>query len=604
MKLISTILLILLTSLVFAQDYFVDVDLSSSNPAVGDEIQIIYKLKYKGNSVSFSNSGLQIKQPQYSGFEVVDERHGMSQNFSFGGGSNGIELYQYIVTLKALKEGNFTFGPMEYHLHKKVYKSPLVAIAVKKGSGNKNTNTSGVGSGDVFAKILISKTQAYQGEPITVSLKVYSKLGIADLSDYKLPSYTGFWTEDIDIGRLQVKQEALNHVKYNVIEFKKSILFAQKSGTIEIEPLDVECVVQVIKTRKPRNYFEQLQWGNRVQYAENVKKRVKSAKVKVNVLPLPSSGKPANFSGMIGSFSIKPELTQTEIETNDATNLKIRISGTGNIKLIEELDFDFPTDFEVYDPKIATNVDVNAGGVSGSKSYDYLIIPRNPGTYKIKPASFSYFDIKSKSYKTLSTPEYTIKVGKGSGDASNVVTTSVNQEDVKYIGSDIHYIKTNAITLKPINAFLFASNVFWILLISPIVLFILFIIIWRKQLKRRSNAALMKNKKATKVARKHLKTAFAFIKQNEKDKFFEEISRALWGYVSDKFAIPLSELSMDTARETLTEKNVKEELISQFIETLNNCEFARFAPGDKADMMEKIYIEGIETISKIESELR
>ncbi|MCF8299123.1 MAG: BatD family protein [Saprospiraceae bacterium] len=603
MKQITTILLIFLTSLVFGQDYYVDVELSSSNPSVGDEIDITYKLKFKGNSGSFNLSGLQIKRPQYSGFEIVDERSGMNQSFSFGGGG-GMELYQYIVTLKALKEGNFSFGPMEYHWNNKVYKSPNISIAVSKGSGNQSVNTSGVNSGDVFAKISISKTQAYQGEPITVSLKVYSKLNIANITDYKLPSYTGFWAEDIDLGQLKVKTEALNHVKYNVVEFKKSILFAQKSGTIEIEPLEVECVVQTIKTRKPRDYFEQMRWGNRVQYYANINKRVTSSKVSVKILPLPTSGKPADFSGMIGNFTLSPELTQTEIETNDATNLKIKISGTGNIKLIDELDFDFPTDFEVYDPKISTNVDVNGGGVSGSKSFDYLIIPRNPGTYKIKPASFSYFDINAKAYKTLSTPEYTIKVGKGSGNASNIVTTSVSQEDVKYIGSDIHYIKTNAIVLKPINMFLFGSDIFWILLISPVILFILFIIIWRKQLKRRSNAALMKNKKATKVARKRLKTAYSFMKQNEKNKFFEEISRALWGYVSDKFAIPLSELSMDSASDKLTEKHVKEELIKTFIETLHNCEFARFAPGDKADTMEKIYKEGIETISKIESELR
>ena len=610
MKKILTILFILLSSLVFSQkEYFVDVEISNSNPSIDEQVQLLYKLKYKGNNGSFNLSGMQIRKPQMSNFDIVDEGGGMNMNMSFGfGSSGGMEIYQYKLILQPKKVGAFTIAPVEFHWNKHVYKSPKVTLTINKSTGGVSTNKSkqsqGVSKGDLFGKTIVSKTKIYQGEPITVSQKVYSKLNIADIKNYKLPSYSGFWSEEIDIGQLKIKQEMINNVKYNVLEFKKSILFPQKSGIIKIEPMTVECVVQTVKTRRPRDHFEQMMYGNSIRYYANSVHHAKSSTVKINVLHLPSKGKPANFSNMIGSFKLKAELTKSELEINDATNLKITISGSGNIKLIEELDFNFPPDLEVYDPKISNKVNVNASGVSGSKTFDYIIIPRNAGTYKIKAASFSYFDVNQKKYKILSTPEYIIKVGKGDGSASNVVSTSINQEDIKYIGSDIRFIKNQAFKLKPKGTFFFGSILFFILLISPAILFILFIIIWRKQLQRRSNIALMKNKKATRVAKKRLKAANNFLKQNKRNEFFEEISQALWGYIGDKFTIQLSELSMDTVEETLTEKNVKQELIKQFIETLNNCEFARFAPGDKADTMEQIYKEGIETISKIESELR
>ena len=296
-------------------------------------------------------------------------------------------------------------------------------------------------------------------------------------------------------------------------------------------------------------------------------------------------------------------MDKTSIKANEAVNLQITISGSGNLKLIDKLNIDFPSDFETYDPKITSNLTASEGGINGSKKFEYVIIPRNPGTFKIKPVTLSYFDVNSRSYKTISTPEYTIKVAKGEGTA-NVTYSSVNHEDVKYIGSDIRFIKNPPFALYKIGSFFYGSTMFYLFLIIPFILFLLFIIFRRNILKQRSNIALMRNKKATKVALKRLKEADRLLKLNNKDGFYEEISRALWGYTGDKFSISNADMSLTMVNEVLLSKGVKEDIINKISTTLNNCEFARFAPGDSSSNMNKIYAEAIETISLIENELK
>jgi len=283
--------------------------------------------------------------------------------------------------------------------------------------------------------------------------------------------------------------------------------------------------------------------------------------------------------------------------------LKFTVSGSGNLKLIDKPAFIFPPDFEVYDPRIIDDIKVASSGVSGKRTFEFLLVPRNHGKYSIKPISFVYFDQNSGSYKSLRTPEFNITVEKGTGNDS-YVKAGAEKEDFQYIGTDIRFINTGIFKLRPVNHFFFGTLWFWILFLLPVILFVLFITIWKKELKKRSNTALMKNKKATGVAKKRLKAAEAYLKNGNQPAFCTEVSNALWGYISDKFNIPRSILSLELVSEALHQKSVSDELITKFINTLNNCEYARFAPGDKSEVMSNLYSQAIEVITQTEQELK
>ncbi|MBE9480613.1 MAG: protein BatD, partial [Bacteroidetes bacterium] len=464
---------------------------------------------------------------------------------------------------------------------------------------------------DVFLKATANKTNPFQGEQVIVTYKIYTKVPIAQISIDKLSSFPGFWSKNLldDNERLKQSTEIINGEEYITADIRKIALFPQKTGKLEIDPMELECIAQIRKQKTRRttsdpffdSFFDDPFFNRSYQ---NVEKSLKSNPLTINVKPLPLKNKPANFSGAVGNFTFKSSIDRTELKTNEAITLKYTISGKGNIELINKLNVSFPPDFEVYDPKITNRIKTSPLGVSGSCTFEYLLIPRNPGEFNIKPVYFSYFDINTKQYITKSTPDYSIKVEKGSGTLANISYIGVNQEDIKYIGSDIRHIKSNILNLQKINVYFFGSIAFYLLMIIPVVFFILLIIIWKNQTKKRNNISLMKNKKATKVARKNLRKAHAFLKSGSKEEFYIEISQALWGYLSDKFNIPRAELSMDSVNDALLKKKVNKEIIRQFIDTLNNCEFARFAPGDSSSTMDEIYREALEIISKIERELR
>jgi hypothetical protein len=375
-----------------------------------------------------------------------------------------------------------------------------------------------------------------------------------------------------------------------------------------INPYELDCIAQYKRQSRSKTgdpFFDDF-FNNSFfneSYA-NVEKSLKSNSVVVNVKPLPTAERPVDFSGAVGTFTFSTEVDKTHVKTNDAINLKCTVSGKGNIQLIDKLNISFPPDFETYDPKITSNVSTSGVGSSGSQTFEYLILPRKAGKFTIKPISFSYFDLVKRRYVTLNSPQYTIDVDKGSGDNSTVTYSGAGKEDIKYIGSDIRHIKNSPLILQKTGTFFFGSVFFYLMLLLPVLLFAGFIVFWKKQEERHSDTLLMKNRKATRIAIKRLKKASIFLKDKQQEAFYIEISQALWGYLSDKFGIPLAELSVDSVHQALVKKNVNEEIIRQFIETLNNTEYARFAPGEKAMIMEKTYQEALEIITRIERELR
>lgn len=564
-----------------------------------------------------------LKAPSFRGFSVLsgpNQSSSSSMQIINGRMSQSVS-YSFTYYLQAGNEGSYPISPAKITVDGKTYETESFTIKVVKSSANAgnqqqqsqqqqqgNQQAGGsISDKDLFLKASVSNASPYLGEQVIVTYKLYTSVAIAQYSINKLSSNKGFWSEDLTKENEKPKQykEYLNGKQYIVAEIRKVALFPQESGRLNVEPLEVEVIAQIQTQRRRTNSIFDFFDDPFSSSVQNVKKVLKANNLTINAKPLPSANKPEDFTGAVGNFTFRSDIDKTELKANEAVNLKFTISGRGNIKLIDKLNIVFPTDFETYDPKISDNINTSDNGVSGTKTFDYLIIPRNQGVYTIKPVTFTYFDLNKGKYITLSSPEYTLKVAKGDGkQQNNVALTSVNQEEIKYIGSDIEHIKTKPMKLNNKGEHFFLSDLFFIISVIPLILFVSALIIRRKHIKLRSNIALLKNRKATKVANKRLKKAKNYLVSKEKDKFYIEISQALWGYISDKFSIPLSDLSMDSVKEALTRQNVADEIISDFIRTLNNCEFARFAPGDESLTMDKIYKEASDIISKTENELK
>jgi len=612
------IILIISVSSVNAQE----VKFTASAPKtvrVGEQFQLVYTLNGRGSN---------FRGPRFEGFQNLSgPNSSSSSNVQIINGSMTRSVSNtYTYYLRATKEGENTIPPATIYYDKKKYESESLKVKViskgstsrqtqqKSSSKQKNIKNRQIQSPrnekEVFLEATVDNTNPYMGEQIIVSYRLFTKVAISSMSINKLSSFGGFWSKNItdENQRLSQTTEHINGEEYVVAEIRKIALYPQMTGDLVIEPMELECIAQIRQQnnsqRNSRSFFDDFfnsPFGGNVY---NVNKSLKSEPLKIKVKPLPLKNKPSEFNGAVGKLAVRSKIDKTELKVNDAINFSVTISGKGNIELIDELNVLFPPDFEVYDPKITNNIKTTNTGVSGSRKFEYLLIPRNSGQFVIEGVEFTYFDVLEKKYKTSRTSKYTINVEKGSGVASNISYSGVAQEDIRYIGTDIMHIKKLPIKLLKIDNYFFGSTAFYLLLIIPVLLLIIFVFVWKNLKKKHGNIALMRHNNATKVAKRNLKKASSFLKENNKKEFYIEISQALWGYLSDKFQIPRADISMNSVNEALTKRNVKPEIIEKFIETLNNCEFARFAPGDATSMMEVIYNEALEIISRIERELR
>ena len=462
------------------------------------------------------------------------------------------------------------------------------------------SSNASVSNQDLFITATASKTNVYEQEAFVLTYKIYTRESNLQLNNAKLPDFKGFHSQEIEMTtNARWTPEHYKGRNYYTTVYRQFVLFPQQSGKLFIEPAQFQMTVnKPVQSADPFDAF--FNGGNNVI---EIKKPITTPKIAINVNPLPA-GKPTNFLGGVGEFNISSSINSKELKTNDAITIKLVISGTGNLKLISNPEIKFPDDFEVYDPKVDNQVRLTKEGLTGNKVIEYLAIPRHAGTYKIPGVSFSYFDIRSKSYKTLNTEDYVINVEKGAGNADQVIANFTNKEDLKVLGEDIRYIKQNEVTFQPKGSFFYGSMSYWLFYIIPALAFILFFIIYRKQAAENANVAKMRTKKANKVAIKRMKLAGKLLSENKKAAFYDEVLKALWGYISDKLNIPVSRLSKDNIEEKLRNHGVSEELIKEFLNALNDCEFARFAPGDENQAMDKVYSSSIEVISKMENSIK
>ncbi len=575
---------------------------------VGERFQLQYSINAEGTG---------FRGPNIVDFNVISgPSTSTSSSVQIIGGQVTREIsYTFTYILAATKEGKFTIAPATINHGGRQYTSNPVAIEVTKGAAS----SSGAGQQqsaedeiDVFLRAEVSNNTPYLGEQITITYKLYFNNQISGHDGFqKISSFPGFWVKNLFPNQRDIPTttEVINGKQYNVAEVRKFALFPQRTGKIEIRPGETEVTVRVRTEARRRSsdpFFDSFFNDPffRGQHRD-VNRQLTSNSLTIDVKPLPTRDRPADFGGAVGRFSFRSEIDRQEVKANEPINIKITVQGSGNIELFELPKIAFPPDFDVFDPETKLDVKVTPTGVSGTRVFEYLVIPRNPGDFTIQPIAFSFFDPARNTYVVERSPEYRISVEQGDG-TSTVVTYggAIRQEGIQVIGTDIRHIKLPPYQFQPIGTFFFRSKTYFLMLILPLLMLVLILIIWRKQMKKRSNVRLMKNLRATKVARKRLKIALQFMKNGKENEFYNEVARALWGFLSDKLNIPVAELSMENVRIKMNERNASEEAIKRFIETLNQTEFTRFAPGNQSENMDKIYTGALEIISKIEKELK
>ena len=571
---------------------------------VGDQFRLSYTVT--------TQKVKDFRAPSIKGFDVLmgPSRSQQSNTQIVNGNVTSTSSITFTYILMANNAGEYTIPGASIIADGDQMVSNSVRIKVlpqDQGSSNSSSSSSthsssgtGVSNQDLFITASASKTNVYEQEAFVLTYKIYTRESNLQLNNAKLPDFKGFHSQEIEMTtNARWTPEHYQGRNYYTTVYRQFVLFPQQSGKLYIDPAQFQMTVgKPVQSDDPFDAF--FNGGSNVI---EIKKSISTPKIAINVNPLPA-GKPADFSGGVGEFNISSSINNKELKTNDAITIKLVISGTGNLKLISNPEIKFPDDFEVYDPKVDNQVRLTREGLTGNKVIEYLAIPRHAGTYKIPGVSFSYFDIRSKSYKTLKTEEYVINVEKGVGNADQVIANFTNKEDLKVLGEDIRYIKQNEVTLQPKGSFFYGSMTYWLFYIIPALAFIIFFIIYRKQAAENANVAKMRTKKANKVATKRMKLAGKLLSENKKDAFYDEVLKALWGYISDKLNIPVSRLSKDNIEEKLRNHGVNEELVKEFLNALNDCEFARFAPGDENQAMDKVYSSSIEVISKMENSIK
>lgn len=476
-----------------------------------------------------------------------------------------------------------------------------------KSSGGGQTSSTGSGeisSNDLFMRLSLSRTEVVIGEPITATLKIYQRANVVGFENAKFPTFNGFWSQETYVpNNIEFKRESLDDKIYNTAVLRTYVLIPQQSGTITIDPAELVCLVNIRTAPSTSNSLFDSFFQDEYR---TIRKRVTTPAVKVKVNPLPA-GQPASFGGGVGNFGISARLTTDNLKTHDAASLVITVSGRGNVALLEEPKVNFPPDFEVYDTKTTENTDKSNGGTSGSKSFEYPFIPRSHGDFTIDPVEYSYYDVNAGKYVTLRTEPLHVKVAKGKGGDSTPVTTvnsGVERKDVKSLADDIRFIFTGKPGLSGSGSFFVGSVFFWILLALMILGATSVYLAFRKVAAMRADVAGTKNRRATKMAQKRLKLAGEYLDKNLYTAFYEELHKALIGFVSDKLNMDMSEISKDNIASALTEGGVSEEQTKAFTDLLDACEFARYSPDGGNEAMRSHYDAALKVISSIDSGLK
>ncbi len=564
-----------------------------------------FQLSYTVNAQSKD-----LRAPEFVDFDVIAGPYtSQSTSVSWVNGKHTTSFEQtYTYTLIANKEGSYSIQPATIKVDGETYSSNGLKIkvlppdqepdnTVQQGQRSQAQGSS-INSENLFVRTIVDKKNVYEQECISLSYRLYTLVDVSQLTpNTKMPDFEGFMKQEIDLGNNnQLELEHYNGKNYQAITLFQTLLYPQHSGDIQIPAATFEAIVRVRNQASVRSMFDFFDTYT------NVSKPLTAPGVTIHVSPLPA-GKPASYLGGVGQFNIASTISTTNLNVDEALTLTLDIKGTGNLKLIKTPAADFPEGFETYDPKLTNNFKTTAQGITGNKKIEYLAIARAGGDYTIPPIEFTYFDTKEKAYKTLRTPTYNIHVeknGKAESDQSSAAVYTSNKEDIKTINSDIRYITNVQPQVQKQSAIDIGSLTFWLLYIVPLLLAIVLFVIFRKQIRDNADLRKVKYRRANKMVQKRLKTAREHMKAEDKNKFYEEILKALWTYLSDKLSIPTSELNKENIAETLRSHGATDELIDKFKQVLSDAEFAQYAPAQSDHDMQNIYQQASDLIETME----
>ncbi len=606
----------------FAQDAVLKLSSSSNTVAVGQSFRVTVELQ--------GAQAEAYRDPDLSGFRII----GKSSSSGSGGmtiivngkpvmNNSGSASWTY--TLVAMNTGKHSIGSAKAKVNGAWINSNTTTIDVRQGSATnnqpkysnqqqqtqqQNTNLPKGEDNAIFLRAEVNNSNPYQGEQIILTYKLFTSIPVLQYVIQESPAFAGFWMENLLDNSREPKQynTTVNGKNYTVAEIRKIALFPQRSGNLRIEPQKIKTLIQVQSQRQSYNpfadffgddpFFQQFFQGSGFGVENQERDLVSNAvNIKVKELPTPA---PDNFNGAVGNFTIKSSYDKKKsYSTDDAISIKYSIEGSGNFALIDDIFIDFPKEFDVYEPEIQDEISKTAGGISGKRSFEYIVIPRVKGKYEIPAFSISYFDLNSKKFVELENEAIKLNVNKGPDNPKAVSSSG----DIEYLNEDIRYINTKNLRLHQKSSSFYASGLYFLSFAIPLLVFLFLVFLWRKRIKERANIREYQRRRANKTAAKHLKEAKKLLLNKEETAFYMEISRALWGYLSHKFSIDASDLSFDNVKEVMKTHDISEESAEKFIHTLNDCEFARFAPGDKKDNMQAIYDASHSIILKIEEEI-
>jgi hypothetical protein len=584
------------------------VTFKASAPATvveGEQFRLSYILNKEGKD---------IRLPEIPDFDVL---FGPSISTSFSqrtvnGKTTSESSVTYTYILMAKKTGTFTISPASIKVDGSNYESNSLQIKVlppdeastqepAAGGGRGEERPSGTGTAtvsaeDAFIRAIVSKNDPYEQEGFTVTFRLYTTLNVVNFGKIQFPEFEGFMVEEVNLpSNQQLQLERYNGRNYFTADLRKTLLFPQRSGQISIPRGSLEMVFSVPSGRRVSTFF-----GTQ-EVMVDVKKELITNPLSINVKPLPAN-RPSSYANAVGTFTLKSGINSTAVKANEAITIIWEISGTGNMKLIRNPEIEFPNNFEVYDPTVTNSLNVTTNGLTGIRKIEYMAIPRYEGSYTIPAVEFAYFDPAKNRYETLTMPAQNLQIAKGD-PGSSTTASFVNRQDVK-VEQDIRFLKTDEPSYLSATTFFVGSLNYWLWYLIPLLLLIVLFVLNRKQARENANVALMRTRKANKMAIKRLKTANRYLKEQDKEHFYDEVLRAIWGYFSDKLSIPVARLSRNNIEEELSRKEISEQLAGKFIEILDTCEFARYAPAESNAEMDRIYNDTMKAIEEMENKLR
>ena len=578
-----------------------------SHVAVGEQFRLTYTVNTQ-NASDFRAGDI----PDELEVLIGPNRSMQSSYQMINGHTSSSSSITYTYIVSATKNGTFTIPAAHVVVGGKTISSNTLTIKV---SGTAQSNSGGssrqhrqdeaeeirdagsqISGSDLFIKVSANKKRVYEQEPILLTYKVYTLVGLTSLRG-DMPDLKSFYTQEVSLpSQKSFSIETFNGRPYKTTTWSQYVMFPQMTGKLQIPSITFEGIV--VQQNRNIDPFEAFFNGGS-GYIE-VKKKIVAPGIEIQVDPLPE--RPAGFSGGVGHFSVSASLNKTETKANDPVTLRITVSGSGNLKLVKQPQIELPKDFDKYEPKVTDKTKLTSAGIEGSMIYDILIVPRHQGHYELPPVSMTYFDTTAKAYKTVTSEPLVLDVAKGSGPGA--MTDFSGQQDLQELSRDIRYIKTGDVRQQGIDEFFFGSVAYWITLAIMALVFISLFVIFRQRAIENANITKRRAGKANKVATKRLKKASKLMEENKPGEFYDEVLRALWGYVGDKLNIPVEQLSHDNISQRLSDRHVGEETIAQFIGALDECEFERYAPGDPKGNMNKVYEKAMTAIEQIEGTMK